>query len=486
VLSGGRLARISPDTSTKPLDLLLLASAGTDIEQDWPQQRPAWRPVETRVRPTTWLTSLALAGALATTLAVPALAVDTPADGTAGGTAGGTADSTAEATPTAPPNGAPTPVSDEATVESGQTVTVDVLGNDSDPDHDPLTVTAVTNGAHGVAAVPVSGDNVTYSASSGYVGLDSITYTVSDPGGATATATVSITVTGPSANTVKVAGTVVALRASSITGTVAPASPALVSVVLQRKSATGWTSYRTTAATSSGTYAFSYVPSAAGTIVWRTVATWHDGTQVTSATHSMMVLARMDAAVSGPLTARDVPYSYRPGCPVSPSGLRRITMTFYDYQGRLQRGNLIVSAGSVEPLLNVFQSGFNTRFPLKKVHPTDHYYANGKRSPSGSDVAAMRHGNTSAFNCRPVTGNPYRQSQHSYGNAVDINTFENPYVTGSRVYPSKARSFLIRSDHRMGMILKKGSLAKAMRRNGWAWGARWAHPDYQHFSANGG
>jgi hypothetical protein len=36
------------------------------------------------------------------------------------------------------------------------------------------------------------------------------------------------------------------------------------------------------------------------------------------------------------------------------------------------------------------------------------------------------------------------------------------------------------------MILKNGTLAKAMRRNGWSWGARWAHPDYQHFSANGG
>jgi hypothetical protein len=120
------------------------------------------------------------------------------------------------------------------------------------------------------------------------------------------------------------------------------------------------------------------------------------------------------------------------------------------------------------------------------VKATDFYYANGKRSPSASDKAAMRDGNTSAFNCRPVTGNPYRQSQHSYGHAIDINTFENPYVTGSRVYPSAARTYLDRSNHRTGMILKRGALAKAMRRNGWLWGARWAHPDYQHFSANGG
>jgi hypothetical protein len=194
----------------------------------------------------------------------------------------------------------------------------------------------------------------------------------------------------------------------------------------------------------------------------------------------------LSASVSGPLRRADVPYSYRPGCPVSPQGLRRITMTYYDYRGRLQRGQLIVSAASVKPLLNVFASGFSARFPLKRVRPTDAYYASGKRSPSGSDVAAMQDGNTSAFNCRPVTGNPYRTSQHSYGNAIDINTFENPYVTNSHVYPSNARSFLNRSRHRTGMILWDGTLAKAMRRNGWSWGARWSHPDYQHFSSNGG
>ena len=54
----------------------------------------------------------------------------------------------------------------------------------------------------------------------------------------------------------------------------------------------------------------------------------------------------------------------------------------------------------------------------------------------------MRADNTSAFNCRPVTGNPYRVSQHSYGNAIDINTVRNPYVVGSRVFPGFARTYL--------------------------------------------
>lgn len=31
-----------------------------------------------------------------------------------------------------------------------------------------------------------------------------------------------------------------------------------------------------------------------------------------------------------------------------------------------------------------------------------------------------------------------------------------------------------------------GVIATQMRHLGWLWGARWAHPDYQHFSSNGG
>ena len=36
------------------------------------------------------------------------------------------------------------------------------------------------------------------------------------------------------------------------------------------------------------------------------------------------------------------------------------------------------------------------------------------------------------------------------------------------------------------MIVSGGVVATKMRQLGWAWGARWGHPDYQHFSSNGG
>jgi hypothetical protein len=178
------------------------------------------------------------------------------------------------------------------------------------------------------------------------------------------------------------------------------------------------------------------------------------------------------------VTATDLRYSYRSGCPVGPSGLRRVLVYHWDFGGKLARGEIIVRASAADDISRVFSTAYAARFPIRKMLRVDTYRASDQRS--------MAADNTSAFNCRKVTGNPYRLSQHSYGNAIDINTFENPYVTASRVYPPGSGRFLDRSPYRKGMILSSGSVARAFRAEGWPWGARWSNPDYQHFSSNGG
>ena len=196
-----------------------------------------------------------------------------------------------------------------------------------------------------------------------------------------------------------------------------------------------------------------------------------------SRTASPTVKAAIHITVSGPLARADVPYTYRAGCPVTPTHLRRIEMNFWSFNtGKIARGSLIARSSSVADLRKVFTKMFNAHFPIHKLAPVDLY--------KGSDVRSMAADNTSAFNCRSVTGNPYRVSQHSYGNAIDVNTYENPYVTSGHVYPSK--HFLGRSPYRKGMILRHGVVQRAFTSAGWLWGARWSHPDYQHFSSNGG
>lgn len=170
--------------------------------------------------------------------------------------------------------------------------------------------------------------------------------------------------------------------------------------------------------------------------------------------------------------------SWHTGCPVAPRGLRLIRMNHWGFDGRVRSGELVVRKEAVRPLLYVFGRAFAARFPIRQMRVMAEF--------GGSDVAAMAADNTSAFNCRAVTGNPSRRSQHSYGDAVDINTLENPYVdTHGRVYPAAGARYLDRRRAAKGMIRPGDVITRAMHTVGWKWGGRWWAPDYQHFSANG-
>ncbi len=106
---------------------------------------------------------------------------------------GGSASATVSITVTAQPNRPPVAVDDAATTTSPLPVTINVLGNDSDPDGDPLTILSITPPANGTAVI--SGNSVIYTpGSTGVIGIDRFTYTISDGRGGTATATVTVTV----------------------------------------------------------------------------------------------------------------------------------------------------------------------------------------------------------------------------------------------------------------------------------------------------
>jgi hypothetical protein len=94
----------------------------------------------------------------------------------------------------APPNQPPTANADTATTSAGVPVTIAVLANDSDPNADPLTVSAVSSAVGGSATIN-AGNTVTYSPAAGFSGAGSFTYSISDGRGGTASAGVSVTVT---------------------------------------------------------------------------------------------------------------------------------------------------------------------------------------------------------------------------------------------------------------------------------------------------
>jgi Ca2+-binding RTX toxin-like protein len=93
-------------------------------------------------------------------------------------------------------NDAPTAGDDSATTSRYTTIAIPVLGNDTDVESDPLTISAVTQPTTGTGSVAISGGVINYTAPGGnWSGTTSFTYTVSDGQGGSATATVSVTVT---------------------------------------------------------------------------------------------------------------------------------------------------------------------------------------------------------------------------------------------------------------------------------------------------
>ena len=90
-------------------------------------------------------------------------------------------------------NEPPVAEDDEAVTAVDTAVTVDVLANDSDPDDDPLLITAVTPAPNGTATV-LGGALVEYTPDAGFTGTDIFSYTIRDTNGGVSSAQVAVTV----------------------------------------------------------------------------------------------------------------------------------------------------------------------------------------------------------------------------------------------------------------------------------------------------
>ncbi len=180
------------------------------------------------------------------------------------------------------------------------------------------------------------------------------------------------------------------------------------------------------------------------------------------------------AAKVEPVRWSDLRHSYRAGCPVGPPQLRTLEVSYWDFAGKPQLGRIVVARRVADNVVGVFRRLWAARFPIRRLQPVSAY--------RGDDQASMAADNTSGFNCRFVGGTT-RWSMHAYGEAIDVNTIENPYVRGSTVSPPAGRAYLDRSRYRKGMAVPGGVLVQAFAQAGWKWGASFG--DYQHFSTTG-
>jgi hypothetical protein len=176
--------------------------------------------------------------------------------------------------------------------------------------------------------------------------------------------------------------------------------------------------------------------------------------------------------------------SWHEGCPVPMSGLRLLTVSYHDFAGRTQTGQLVVNRAAAGPLSRVFRRLYRLNFPIRHMRLDDAYGPRRDR-PRDGDVSG-------SFECREAVPSPCTGgrgtgswSMHAFGLAVDVNPVENPYVGCGQSRDPAARRFRDRSVHRRGMVTRR--VIAAFRSIGWGWGGSWSGDtkDYMHFSSTG-
>ena len=153
--------------------------------------------------------------------------------------------------------------------------------------------------------------------------------------------------------------------------------------------------------------------------------------------------------------------------------LRYLTLYHYDFDGRIQQGEMVCNKAIAHDLLCIFRTLFAEAYPINSIRLVDDFDA--------SDEASMQANNSSCFNYRTIAGS-WRLSQHAFGMAVDINPLQNPCVKGSRIRPSTATDYVDRSKQFPHKIDDNDFCKKTFESYGFRWGGRWRSvKDYQHF-----
>ncbi|MDN4175854.1 M15 family metallopeptidase [Nocardioides sp. SOB77] len=165
--------------------------------------------------------------------------------------------------------------------------------------------------------------------------------------------------------------------------------------------------------------------------------------------------------------------AWRPGCPATREGLRRVEVNHWRFDGSVARGVLVVNKDVAAVVADIFTRLFDEKFPIRKMRPVEEY--------DGDTNASLRDDNTSAYNCRRLDqiNAPVTESPHANGRAIDINPRENPWLDlrcdcWLPTARTKART------PGPGVIYKGGLVWDLFTEAKWIW-QNIDVPDYMHF-----
>ena len=187
------------------------------------------------------------------------------------------------------------------------------------------------------------------------------------------------------------------------------------------------------------------------------------------------------SATVSPVTAAELRYSYRPGCPVVPAQLRRVALRYWGFDGASHVGSLVVN-DAVDARRRRARSGGST--------PSGSRSAACGRSTRTAAATTARWRRTTRRRSTAAT-----RSRRARSGGRCTRTARRSTSTRSRTRISKAarcgrppasRTSTARASG-PAWRSRGGALVAAFALVGWPWGGRWTgSPDYQHFSKTGG
>lgn len=168
-----------------------------------------------------------------------------------------------------------------------------------------------------------------------------------------------------------------------------------------------------------------------------------------------------------------VTWHQRYRCP-SLKTLSYVKLSYWGFDHKTHQGVLIVAKRIAPQVVTIFKQLYHHKFPIYSMKPLYEF--------NGNDKLSMESNNTSAFNCRLLTGKKKSLSLHSYGLAIDINPLVNPYIRGDTVLPSNHIQTKKTAKPAEGKILYGDYVYSTFTKYGWSWGGDWCGmKDYQHF-----
>lgn len=169
--------------------------------------------------------------------------------------------------------------------------------------------------------------------------------------------------------------------------------------------------------------------------------------------------------------------SYKSDCTVPYEDLRYVSVLYEDFNGETQTGEIICNKAIAQDLVEIFYELYLNHYQIDKIRLIDEYDAD--------DDLSCADNNTSCFNFRKVYGSD-NLSKHALGLAIDINPFQNPYVTYpdgvERISPPGSEPYADRDSGLPHIISEDDLCYQLFTAHGFTWGGHWRTlKDYQHF-----